>query len=49
VPNTPADGKIDPGDIILDIAGTNVTQWTHHDALDLIQRCGNALFLAVQK
>ncbi|CAF2977521.1 unnamed protein product [Rotaria sp. Silwood2] len=49
VPNSPADGKIDPDDMLIEIAGNNVTQMTHKDALELIQRCGNALFLTVQK
>ncbi|CAF4598886.1 unnamed protein product [Rotaria sp. Silwood1] len=49
VPNSPADGKIDSGDMLIEIAGNNVTQMTHKDALELIQRCGNALFLTIQK
>ncbi|CAF1618704.1 unnamed protein product [Adineta ricciae] len=49
VPESPADGKLDPGDMITEIAGNNVTNMTHRDALDLIQRCANALFLTVHK
>ncbi|CAF3581634.1 unnamed protein product [Rotaria socialis] len=49
VPNSPADGKISPGDMLIEIAGNNVRQMIHKDALELIQRCGNALFLTIQK
>ncbi|CAF1043207.1 unnamed protein product [Didymodactylos carnosus] len=49
VPNSPADGKIDPGDTLLEIAGNNVVNLRHQDALELIQRCSNALFLTVHK
>ena len=35
--------------MLLEIAGNNVTQMTHRDALELIQRCSNALFLTVHK
>jgi len=33
----------------MEIAGNNVTNMTHRDALDLIQRCANALFITVHK
>ncbi|CAF4454846.1 unnamed protein product [Rotaria socialis] len=49
VPDSPADGKLDPGDMIMEIAGNNVTNISHRDALELIQRCANALFLTVHK
>lgn len=49
MPNSPADGKISSGDMLIEIAGTNVIQMTHKDVLELIQRCGNALFLTIQK
>ncbi|CAF0797967.1 unnamed protein product [Rotaria sordida] len=49
VPNSPADGKIDAGDMLIEIAGTNVTQTTHKDALELIQSCGNNILLTLQK
>ncbi|CAF2082013.1 unnamed protein product [Rotaria magnacalcarata] len=49
VPNSPADGKISHGDMLIEIAGNSTRQMTHKDALELIQRCGNALFLTIQK
>ncbi len=49
MPNSPADGKIDPGDMLIEIAGNNVLDMTHKEVLELIQRCGNALFLTVYK
>ncbi|CAF1267392.1 unnamed protein product [Adineta steineri] len=49
IPNSPGDGKIDPGDVLLEIAGHNATCMTHKDALKLIQHCGNALFLTIKK
>lgn len=33
----------------MEIAGNNVTNMSHRDALELIQRCANALFLTVHK
>jgi hypothetical protein len=48
-PNSPADGKIDPGDILIEIAETDVTHMTHKDAIELIQRCGNTLHLTIHK
>jgi hypothetical protein len=35
--------------MLTEIAGNNVTHMTHRDALELIQRCANALFLTVHK
>ncbi|CAF4222121.1 unnamed protein product, partial [Adineta steineri] len=48
VPESPADGKLDPGDMLLEVAGNNVSHMMHRDVLELIQRCANALFLTVQ-
>jgi hypothetical protein len=35
--------------MLIEIAGENVTHMTHQDALELIQRCGDALFLTIYK
>ncbi|CAF0817182.1 unnamed protein product [Didymodactylos carnosus] len=49
VANSPADGKIDPGDTLLEIGENNVINLKHQDALKLIQQCTNAMFLTVYK
>ena len=35
--------------MLLEIAGNNVTNMSHRDVLELIQRCANALFVTVHK
>ncbi|KAL7668284.1 hypothetical protein ACOME3_008992 [Neoechinorhynchus agilis] len=40
-------GKLDPGCIITEIAGVGTETLTHDQALDVIKKCNNALFLTV--
>eukprot|EP00918_Siedleckia_nematoides_P062437 GHVU01136152.1.p1 GENE.GHVU01136152.1~~GHVU01136152.1.p1 ORF type:complete len:111 (+),score=8.47 GHVU01136152.1:370-702(+) len=48
-PNTPAQGKVQPGDAIKSIGGYDATQMTHRQASEMIQNTGQVLQLTVQK